>query len=69
MSPDIHSMEREHGSPLENLRRFHSLFGCAVGILLPRAFPFLIGDSGCVCSLIRFQYVDGLTQIEDFFCK
>ncbi|KAH7128816.1 hypothetical protein B0J11DRAFT_578987 [Dendryphion nanum] len=22
---------------------------------------------GCICSMIRFQYVDGLTQIEDFF--
>ncbi|KAF2469809.1 uncharacterized protein BDR25DRAFT_39860 [Lindgomyces ingoldianus] len=22
---------------------------------------------GCICSIIRFQYVDGLTQIEDFY--
>lgn len=22
---------------------------------------------GCICSMIRFRYVDGLTQIEDFF--
>jgi hypothetical protein len=23
--------------------------------------------SGCICSIIRFRYIDGLTQVDDFF--
>ncbi|KAF2795352.1 hypothetical protein K505DRAFT_302186 [Melanomma pulvis-pyrius CBS 109.77] len=30
-------------------------------------FILSLAALGCVCSLVRFQYVDGLTQIEDFF--
>lgn len=30
-------------------------------------FILCLAASACICSMIRFQYVDGLTQIEDFF--
>ncbi|KAF2194861.1 hypothetical protein K469DRAFT_726006 [Zopfia rhizophila CBS 207.26] len=30
-------------------------------------FILSLAALGCICSIIRFQYVDGLTQIEDFF--
>ncbi|OAG04040.1 uncharacterized protein CC84DRAFT_1057982, partial [Paraphaeosphaeria sporulosa] len=30
-------------------------------------FILSLATLGCVCSAIRFRYVDGLTQIEDFF--
>lgn len=30
-------------------------------------FILSLAASGCVCSAIRFRYVDGLTQIDDFF--
>ncbi|KAF2715623.1 hypothetical protein K504DRAFT_367257 [Pleomassaria siparia CBS 279.74] len=30
-------------------------------------FILCLAALGCVCSLIRFQYVDGLTQVDDFF--
>lgn len=30
-------------------------------------FILCLAASACVCSMIRFQYVDGLTQIDDFF--
>lgn len=33
----------------------------SVGIIL------CLAASACICSMIRFQYVDGLTQIDDFF--
>lgn len=26
-----------------------------------------LAASACICSMVRFQYVDGLTQIDDFF--
>jgi hypothetical protein len=29
--------------------------------------PWLTTDSGCICSMIRFRFVDGLTQTDDFF--
>ncbi|KAJ4346181.1 hypothetical protein N0V95_005645 [Ascochyta clinopodiicola] len=31
------------------------------------AFILCLAASACICSMIRFQYVDGLTQIDDFF--
>lgn len=30
-------------------------------------FILCLAASACICSMIRFQYVDGLTQIDDFF--
>lgn len=30
-------------------------------------FILCLAASACICSIIRFQYVDGLTQIDDFF--
>ncbi|KAJ4307721.1 hypothetical protein N0V94_009639 [Neodidymelliopsis sp. IMI 364377] len=30
-------------------------------------FILCLAASACICSMIRFQYVDGLTQINDFF--
>ncbi|KAF2008983.1 hypothetical protein BU24DRAFT_402303 [Aaosphaeria arxii CBS 175.79] len=30
-------------------------------------FILSLGALGCICSMIRFQYVDGLTQIQDYF--
>lgn len=33
----------------------------SVGLIL------CLAASACICSMIRFQYVDGLTQIDDFF--
>ena len=30
-------------------------------------FILCLAASACICSMIRFQYVDGLTQVDDFF--
>ncbi|KAF1994553.1 hypothetical protein P154DRAFT_28509 [Amniculicola lignicola CBS 123094] len=30
-------------------------------------FILSLATLGCICSIIRFQYVDGLTQMEDFY--
>ena len=30
-------------------------------------FILCLAASACICSMVRFQYVDGLTQIDDFF--
>jgi hypothetical protein len=30
-------------------------------------FILCLAASACICSMIRFQFVDGLTQIDDFF--
>jgi hypothetical protein len=41
---------------------------CSVrSFTLVASLPLLTPYSGCICSMIRFRYVDGLTQTDDFF--
>jgi hypothetical protein len=67
-SPNLDPLECQHGPKVKVLSGLRLMLGCSVRVSHPSSdTPLLTSHSGCICSMIRFRFVDGLTQTDDFF--